>query len=48
MERCGLGEGLLAQLLLGDFLHLIYRDGAVHVHGGLVGLVPKEVLYPLG
>jgi len=47
MERW-VGEALLTQLLLGDFLHLVYRDGAVHVHGGLVGLVAKEILYPLG
>ncbi len=45
--RGGVGEELLTQLLLGDFLHLVYRDGAVNVHGGLVGLVAKEVLYPL-
>jgi hypothetical protein len=39
---------LVYELLLGDFLHLVYRDGAVHVHGGLVGLVAEEVLNPLG
>ncbi len=46
MERW-VGDGLLTQLLLGDFLHLLNGDGAVHVHGGLVGLVAKEILYPL-
>jgi len=39
---------LFAQLALGHLLHLVPRDGAVHVHGGLVGLVAEEILYPLG
>lgn len=38
----------ISQLLGGDFLHLVDGDGAVPVHGGLVGLVAKEVLNPLG
>ena len=29
-----------------NLLHLVNRDGAVHVHRCLVGLVAKKVLYP--
>ncbi len=39
---------LLVQLAGGDLLHLVNGDGAVHVHGGLVGLMAAEVLYSLG
>ena len=38
----------LSQLSTSDFLHFIDRDRPVHVHGGLVGLMPQEILDPLG
>ena len=42
----GLWRYLLAQPAAGELLHLVNGEGAVHVHGGLVGLVAEEVLYP--
>jgi hypothetical protein len=39
---------LNSQLCCRNFLHLVDGDGAVHVHGGLVGLVAEEILNPLG
>ena len=41
-------QTFLIEQTLGNLLHFIYRERAIHIHRGLVGLVAEEILNPVG